>query len=45
MYHTFFRSRGGEISEIADLRKHIEEYYKNLFGREERGVLRFDRGF
>jgi hypothetical protein len=27
------------------LRKHIEEYYKKLFGREERGELRLERNF
>jgi hypothetical protein len=43
MYHTFFRNRGGEIYETTYLRKHIEEYYKQLFGREERGSLRLDR--
>jgi hypothetical protein len=26
-------------------RKHIEEYYKKLFGREERGELRLERNF
>jgi hypothetical protein len=30
---------------MALLRKHIEEYYKKLFGREERGELRLDRNF
>jgi hypothetical protein len=31
-----------EISEMALLRKHIEDYYKNLFEREERGELRLE---
>jgi hypothetical protein len=30
----------GEISEPSELRKHIDEYYKKLFGREERGQIR-----
>jgi hypothetical protein len=38
-------TEGGEISETADLRKHIEAYYKQLFGREERGRLRLNRDF
>jgi hypothetical protein len=45
MHCTFFRSEEGEISETIDVRKHIEEYYKRLFGIEERGVLRLDREF
>jgi hypothetical protein len=36
MYHTFLENRRGEISETTILRKHIEEYYKRLFGREGR---------
>jgi hypothetical protein len=31
-----------EILEMALLRKHIEDYYKNLFEREERGELRLE---
>jgi hypothetical protein len=30
----------GDISDVKDLSKHVEEYYKNLFGREERGSIR-----
>jgi hypothetical protein len=30
------KTEEGEISETTILRKHIEEYYKRLFGREER---------
>jgi hypothetical protein len=25
----------GDISDVKDLRKHVEEYYKDLFGRGE----------
>jgi hypothetical protein len=30
----------GETSDMKDLCKHIEDYYKNLFGSEERGSIR-----
>jgi hypothetical protein len=35
----------GEISEPENLRKHIEGYYKMLFGIEERGALRLEEKF
>jgi hypothetical protein len=35
----------GEISEPSGLRKHKEEYYKQLFGREERGGLGLEGNF
>jgi hypothetical protein len=33
-------SEGGDISDPVELRNHIEGYYKNLFGSEERGSVR-----
>jgi hypothetical protein len=42
--HSLETVEGG-ISEPVSLRKHIEECYKRLFGREERGALRLDGDF
>jgi hypothetical protein len=39
MFYFPFRSRRG-ISDPVELRKHIEDYYKGLFGSEERGVMK-----
>jgi hypothetical protein len=36
-------TKEGEITKPALLRADIEEYYKRLFRREERGDLRLDR--
>jgi hypothetical protein len=33
-------SEEGTLPEEDELRRHIEGYYKNLFGREERGQIR-----
>jgi hypothetical protein len=41
----FLETEEGEISDMALLRKYIEDYYKKLFGREERGELRLEGNF
>jgi hypothetical protein len=38
-------TKEGEISEPSGLRKHKEENYKQLFGREERGGLGLEGNF
>jgi hypothetical protein len=45
MHHLCHRGGDGEIREPKEIRAHVENYYKNLFGKEQEGSISLGENF